>query len=90
VCGHPSYLVLVAGFFFAPQPGANVEQGQLTVDRQTSMLTAEVPLIESIKFLVWSLWLTNHYCVKLIQIALMSLIKIVSIVVRSHLIPTDK
>lgn len=51
-----SYLVLVAGFFFAPQLDADVEQGQLAVDWRTSTSQAgPVPFLQSIKFFASSL-----------------------------------
>jgi len=50
-----SYLVLVAGFFFAPHLDADVEQGQLTADWQTT-LKAGMPFCQSVKFFILSLW----------------------------------
>lgn len=52
-----SYLVLVAGFFFAPHLDADVEQGQLAVDWPTSTSqVGPVPFLQSIKFFTSSLW----------------------------------
>jgi hypothetical protein len=53
---YPSYIVLVAGFFFAPHQDVNVEQGRLAVDWQTSTLRSSVPLLQSLKLFISSLW----------------------------------
>jgi hypothetical protein len=53
---HPSYLVLVAGFFFAPHQEADVDQGRFAVDWQTTTLQASVPFLQFIKLSISSLW----------------------------------
>lgn len=50
-----SYLVLIAGFYFAPHTDAEVEQGQLAVDWQVSQAPAS--FLQSIKiFIISSYW----------------------------------